>query len=282
MRMLGRIFQSLAFWVFAFILVSIPFMVGSFWLLNEMCSADLDSESPIQAPQPSASENRPEARDKSRYGTPEHPPISGGARSTFNIHAPPINQQYSYSSERAPERKKHQWMHAFMCEAKVADLALGWLTFFLVAVTGGLVFIGVGQERSNRKINRAYLVGGPGGRNPHPVIAGNPFTVIMTIGNYGRTPGILTRVSWGLTDDENIVVPRQCPNVVPREDVYAPDTGIRFYPHVSFVFDPARPIFYGRIEYLDVWNEPHFSIWKHRLHPDGGDDPLGGAYTDWK
>jgi hypothetical protein len=180
------------------------------------------------------------------------------------------------SSGTSPERILGPWMQSFLCQAKATDLALTWLTFGLVIFTFGQVYAAVTQERSNRKVNRAYLVGGPGARGT----ATSPLHIVMTIGNYGKTPGILTSISWGLTEDEKIV-PRRGPNVVKFEDVYPPDMRVRLYPRVSFEFDSTKPIFYGRIEYRDVWNKPHYSTWKHRIYPDGRDDAIEGAYTEW-
>jgi hypothetical protein len=48
-------------------------------------------------------------------------------------------------------------MDSFICEAKVTDIALSWITFLLVIVTAGLVWVGFRQEAQTRQLTRANV-----------------------------------------------------------------------------------------------------------------------------
>ena len=50
-----------------------------------------------------------------------------------------------------------EWKKEFFCDFKGSGFAIGWGTFLLVLVTGGLIWTAFRQEESARRIERAYV-----------------------------------------------------------------------------------------------------------------------------
>lgn len=134
----------------------------------------------------------------------------------------------------------------------------------------------------DRQQQRAYIFGGPGCRLP--VDGAEEEDIVITLENYGRTPGILKKISWGICPEADFYEGLEFQGVLVREDAIQPD------------MDNPKPVraakcrikkggpnqvFYGRIDYLDIFKDKHYSTWKHRVLPNGKDEPLEGAYSDW-
>jgi hypothetical protein len=145
------------------------------------------------------------------------------------------------------------------------------------------------QEATAQIHERAYIFGGG------PASVGDPEYVYGTIDNYGRTPGFLKRVDWGICDEEtfpkdvpvsNIIeyglLPKDTIRTIGIEDVYPPSVKGQPYPRIKFVFlQNIGKIFFGRFMYHDVFGKNHYSTFKLRLTKETGSDPLPGCYSDW-
>jgi len=177
------------------------------------------------------------------------------------------------------------------------DKAITALSTFVIAIftivlafaTGILVKMARQQDEATRVHERAYVFGGPGMRvlsAPEPV--GRVQAIMVTIANYGRTPAFLRNVSWGLCLERDWPM-HTYQHETNREDVIFPNqTGPQPYAHAQSPipiqgFRNTVHIFYGRIDYLDVFKKEHHSFWRHRILPPDWrrDEPLAGLIDEW-
>jgi hypothetical protein len=126
---------------------------------------------------------------------------------------------------------------------------------------------------------RAYIFGGPGILEND---SEGQFFVGVTMANYGKTPGFLKKVSWGLCPE------KQWPKSTydheqPWDDIVFPDMKVPMDMRIRCALTGTEPlIFYGRFDYTDIFREKRHSIWRHRMMPPNwGNIPLEGAYTEW-
>jgi hypothetical protein len=193
-----------------------------------------------------------------------------------------------------------------------ADDDLAIYTGQLAEYTFGLVTIGVvqilifiaqlifiwRQEIATRVHERAYMIGG--GPLPSTQTVGNiqfdTTEKYMTIENWGRTPGFVTKVQWGLCPGDdfpantsiseaiktNLFPAGVLQNVEFSENIYPPGSGALIYRHVFFNTNAnVGKIFFGRIVYKDVFKVPHHSTFK-LLITENISEPLEGSYSeDW-
>jgi hypothetical protein len=119
----------------------------------------------------------------------------------------------------------------------------------------------------------------------------------MTIQNYGKTPGFITKVEYGFC-------PRNewpCGKSVSQALSHHEFRGKYLEPYPKFAKEPIQPntewlpfrhvefrrdeklgqIFFGRIEYVDIFRVDHYSTFK-LLIDDRFTEPMDNAYAyDW-
>ena len=161
-------------------------------------------------------------------------------------------------------------------------------TAFLALFTGRLWRTTRNQERMSRAHERAYIMwGGLYGKERKGVnyaIEENkrdarkyapPWT--MQVHNFGRTPGFITEVRWGICESEakfsalvgnSLLTPLIENGMIPttsikREIVVNPTTNDRPWPYRFVRLERRKPgtVLYGRIDYTDVFGQGHYSTW---------------------
>jgi hypothetical protein len=172
----------------------------------------------------------------------------------------------------------------------LTDMSLVLLTYCLVVIAWYQMRV---SDENTKRIERAYIIGaGPYGL-PKPRIQLPRYTRDMElrpiadhfreprhmiIQNYGKTPGFITAVEWGLCNPDefpkNISVSEAIDKGVFRDgivkpvshpsEVYPPSGGEwKTYRHIEFNrTDNIGKIFFGIIRYKDVFKESHFSTFK--------------------
>lgn len=210
----------------------------------------------------------------------------------------------------------------FLDPAERNDKAITALSTFVIAVftivlafaTATLVRMAKLQEKTSKVHERAYIFGG----GPYGVLKigdllskpeyrpkardfSGPWQ--MVIHNYGRTPGYVFAIKWGLCPREffdklNMSVsaivkafdrgllplPHRAEFHVPAnvDDTYPPSDQPSRNRHVEFERERTNYVgfvFFGRIDYKDVFGEPHHSTFKLLLLDDYT-DPLPGCFSD--
>ena len=164
-------------------------------------------------------------------------------------------------------------------------VALG--TLIVAWFTGTLWLASVNQERMSRTHERAYILwGGLYGTQ----IEGFDYTIpafqrdainylepwTMQVHNFGRTPGFITKVWWGICTSEEEFATRTAgksislsirdgtleTELISLELVVSPTSNERPWPYRYL--QPTRipgEVLYGRIDYDDVFGVPHHSTW---------------------
>jgi hypothetical protein len=183
-----------------------------------------------------------------------------------------------------------------------ATAILACATVVLVVATVGLIFIGRRQERMARTHERAYVLWG--GLYCTPKRTGKQRESVshdaadyeapwrMQVHNFGRTPGFITRVRWGKCKKSEfetktatetlsglikngklrIMEDKQIEAVVSPTANYLPAT----YRHVDM-----GPVFYGIINYRDVFKDAHYSTFAV-INTEHATDAVGSFMaTDW-
>jgi hypothetical protein len=187
---------------------------------------------------------------------------------------------------------------------------LWWSTDKLQSITSDLHEMAQTQERTFRKQERAYLVGGgPYGAprfelNPRQVHQAKHFPVSghftdrkrMTIQNYGKTPAFVTSIEWGFSKETRLFERVRVSVILEVDDlrewfevrkvehphdVYTTTgRGTVSTRHVEFSRkERDGQIFFGRIRYKDVFKEEHYSTFALLLGPDHSDS-VGRSYAD--
>src|SRR6266571_3673308 len=121
----------------------------------------------------------------------------------------------------------------------------------------------------------------------------------MTIQNFGRTPGFVTAIRWGLCPKENFGDDFKVNEVMRYPSLCLPSkVTIQIPPRVDDPFPPngnpvinsrvkldgersdyVGQVFFGRIDYKDVFGDTHHSTFKLLLNPEHS-DPLPGSFSD--
>jgi hypothetical protein len=221
----------------------------------------------------------------------------------------------SPSPKEAPEAERAEWERYEKLEITRATWVLAVATVWLFIAVGVQALLFVWQlrlikeglkpaeqaakaaEEAAKAANlnaqavidaeRAYMFGGG------PAIGGDsPEYMYGTIDNYGRTPGFLKRVDWGICDEADFptnisvysIIESGCLPMekIEIEDVY-PSTpkGNPYYPlRFPFLRNIGR-IFFGRFVYHDIYGKYRYSTFKLKLDKERGSIPLPGCYSDW-
>jgi len=173
-------------------------------------------------------------------------------------------------------------------------------TLAIAAFTWAILVINDQQLRHAHKVERAYLIGGG------PVVINNntPDIVCMDIVNRGKTLGFIKEVRLGVCAEEDFpktgTVSENIKNkklklialVFNKEGDYSLDdvaTPYMNYPVYRAPFlhklngEQIGQVFYGKIDYTDIFGDSHYSTFKLKLIPrdKGGSMPLEGCYSDW-
>jgi len=150
-------------------------------------------------------------------------------------------------------------------------------------------------EKTTKLHERAYVFGG--GPFGQPDGAGGVLPDwFMTIQNWGRTVAFVKKVRWGLYDAdkfpesvsvsklvEGSYLPAGIVQTVVKDDIYPP-TGATSLPYFWVAIkheENIGRIFFGKIDYEDVFREAHYSTFKLKLIK-GGSKPLPGCYSEDK
>jgi hypothetical protein len=106
---------------------------------------------------------------------------------------------------------------------------------------------------------RAYIFGGPG-------LKLNANTIGLTVGNYGKTLGVLKKISVGFCPLREWSEDRKdaFSEVFPLEDGFFPGNPPRNMNIKIQLGGEEDLVLYGRIDYADVFGKPHHSRWRHR------------------
>jgi hypothetical protein len=117
----------------------------------------------------------------------------------------------------------------------------------------------------------------------------------MVIRNYGRTPGFVRKIEWGLCPKGKFIEDKSISQII-REGLLADwmgktieikevippsDTERWLYRHIEFEERTVNTVFFGKMFYEDIFHEAHHStwaIWHRREHTD----TLGSSFAeDW-
>jgi hypothetical protein len=138
-----------------------------------------------------------------------------------------------------------------------------------------------------RKHERAYVIAGPGGRD-RKEMRGIPeeerpaIGIIITGGNYGKTPAFLKKITVGLCPVSQWP-PAAYPPFIVCEDVLYPNYDRHKVDPLAIIpiSGDEEQICYGRIVYNDIFGREHWSSWKHLILPDKKRScrALPGSYT---
>jgi hypothetical protein len=118
----------------------------------------------------------------------------------------------------------------------------------------------------------------------------------VSVGNYGRTPAVLTRIEWGFCDEiefptnrpvsqllDRNLLPAGTVNSLQKDDVYRPGGNPSLIEGTDFhLAENVGKIFFGRLTYRILFDDDeHFSTFKLRIDPNGQSSGLPGCYSDW-
>lgn len=169
----------------------------------------------------------------------------------------------------------------FVCEAKVTDLALTYLTYCLVVV--GWFGIRSGQEAAE-KVERAYLWPGYGLmiEDRDNVRIG----IHLGVRNTGRTVGIMKTVHSTLITKEQDDDPK---SVITydvfrgREDAIIPDPNTEARSGIWHRLNVMPKVSRGWITYRDIFGKTHRQAFRYVVHPSGRTDSLPDSfeYQPW-
>jgi hypothetical protein len=182
-------------------------------------------------------------------------------------------------------------------EIKVTDLVIGFFAY----VAGIVTWFSMRRTDSTAKrTERAYIFcAGVDGLPNEGIILSDPRyrpkstdfdkPWIMVLQNYGRTPGVVTKITWSRIRKANFlayenkmvshILKDKKLNVVERDiqDLFGPDSGRLRYRYV-LVRRVVGDVFFGRIDYEDVFGEPHHSTFA-LLFQKEHTDTLGDSYS---
>jgi len=253
------------------------------------------SQEPPTANQPAPQEQQRPPQSEQEANAPQAPAKTPSITDFFSSDG--LQTIAAYCSKN-PDQKPLDWLHEkFICDVRSTDVLIAAFTGLLFIATALLTvatfalawFVGR-QEWWMRKHERAYVIAGPGYRDRKkirgkkkenwPVIA-----ILITAGNYGRTPAFLKKITVGLCPMTDGPLPPY-PPFQTCEDVLYPnysrkDVDVFFRLPISGNEDQ---ICYGRIIYNDIFGREHWSSWKHKIlaNKNRNSIALEGSYsTGW-
>jgi hypothetical protein len=118
----------------------------------------------------------------------------------------------------------------------------------------------------------------------------------VSVGNYGRTPSVLTRIEWGFCDEiefptnrpvsqllDRNLLPAGTVNSLQKDDVYRPGGNPSLIEGTDFhLAENVGMIFFGRLTYRILFDDDeHFSTFKLKIGPNAQSSGLPGCYSDW-
>lgn len=197
----------------------------------------------------------------------------------------------------------------------LATVAIGVYTYVLADGTKALALLAQKQEEAIRTHERAYILcGGPfgkpkwsiaklifGGSNLFPKARDFTGPWRLVIHNHGRTPAFVTKIKWGLCRYGEFRQDIPVSEIVEHPDIWLPVDRIFESPkNVDEAFPPSVDpfvtrhvefprerhhfvgwVFFGRVDYNDVFGKPHHSTFK-MLILDDHSDPLPGCHSQDK
>jgi hypothetical protein len=131
-------------------------------------------------------------------------------------------------------------------------------------------------EATDKRVRRARISAGPSPsqRRGHGIEA-------LFIANYGPTMAFLENIAWGVCLERDYVNGMAPDRATKRPDMWPPNQAMTEYLHVFFERDSVQNlIFWGRVDYKDIWGDRHYTEWKFQIAPNGWDIPLQGTVTD--
>jgi hypothetical protein len=146
------------------------------------------------------------------------------------------------------------------------------------------------------RVERAYIVGGGPGRLRDQQGVPVPDKGWVSVGNYGRTPAVLTRIEWGFCDEiefptnrpvsqllDRNLLPAGTVNSLQKDDVYRPGGNPSLIEGTDFhLAENVGMIFFGRLTYRILFDDDeHFSTFKLKIGPNAQSSGLPGCYSDW-
>ncbi|MFA4828332.1 MAG: hypothetical protein WC855_03380 [Thermodesulfovibrionales bacterium] len=178
------------------------------------------------------------------------------------------------------EKMSLDWIMAY------STLALACITGLLAMFTFWLWRANIKLIKSSRVQERAYLIGGG------PAVNKREDTSMITIHNVGKTPGFITKVQWGLCDEKDfpfdvlvskIINEKRLDGIkpVPEDNVWPPSSqpvGMR-HVIINNHFKNVGRIFFGQIDFKDIFGDSHYSTFKLELTEDGS-RTLPGSYSE--
>jgi len=161
-------------------------------------------------------------------------------------------------------------------------------TFIIAVFTWTLWWANRIQTKHTREVERAYIWGGG------PLSQKSPKALILTVNNYGKTPGLLIEYAVGFCSQTDI--PRT-PEYSVRQKFHdwIPPISEMIRPIHNIELPPIRdPLIYGRFWFRDIWGGHHSIgfILVTIIDNDGREgtsaiiprevsDRISSAYTDW-
>src|SRR5208282_3305495 len=127
------------------------------------------------------------------------------------------------------------------------------------------------SQKSSESIKiqeRVLIYGGPGinlfrdnGDGTQTIIGKG-----ITIGNYGRSPGYLEKLTWGLHEFEGWNGKRTMDHEVVLRDFLYPHSPAMGRCHIELPFEKGETLaFNGRIYFRDIYGQKWYTTWEHRL-----------------
>jgi hypothetical protein len=187
------------------------------------------------------------------------------------------------------------------CRLAVHTRNLVIFTVLLVAVTAGLVLVGIwhaGHVRDSAKaterlatatqrnvdlvleIERPYVSGGgvKALMMVSPGLFGLSGEFEIHINNHGKTPALLQYIEYGYCDASNPPLPITFGTPIPLKDSIGPGTQSRPLRRVPLQYVYTNPAIYARFHYSDIWGNKRHSTWVHRI--DWPEGQVGGIPID--
>ncbi len=142
-------------------------------------------------------------------------------------------------------------------------------TLFIAGFTGTIWRVNRNQLKHARKTDRAYLDAGPGGGDGLPradgktrIVKEGKVRIRLHVTNHGKTPAKLTRMWWDVVPRSKLPIgkPRYAKDAwLPGGMKITPDGKhfqTRYYREYRLDWSEQH-VAYGRIEYTDVFDDPH-------------------------
>jgi hypothetical protein len=195
----------------------------------------------------------------------------------------------------------------------LATVAMSAFTFLLTIFTallwGSTERLVKKTDETTKAHERAYLICGGMFGVPRPITYKRSAAQVehrpkasdfegpwrMVIRNYGRTPGFIRQIEWGVCPKDKFIEDKSISqiirdkllaewmeNPVSVNEVFPPTDDDRFpYRYVERNVREVDTVFFGKISYEDIFHEPHHSTWAF-WHRKDHSDTIGSSFAeDW-